>query len=311
MAVRVERPSSAAATFASGPVRTIRFRMDDRTRRDRDLAAAIDPPRGESGPKRPAPPRDDEVAACIALLRSAVFAEVFEPSSCDPESRGRLVGRLRDSVGPLLARSAVWESAPANPDPEPFIESLPEIARLARLDVAAAFEGDPSARSIVEVVLGLPGPRALLVHRAAHQLHAQGHRLLARLLAESAHRETGVDIHPGASIGESCFIDHGTGVVIGETAVIGDRCRIYQGVTLGARSFPRDEAGLLVRGAKRHPTLEDDVVVYANATILGGDTVIGRGSEIAGGAFVTSSVAEGHIAWTPRERPTVRPRVGG
>ena len=140
---------------------------------------------------------------------------------------------------------------------------------------------------------------------AAHRLHLEGHRLLARLFAEAAHRETGIDINPGATIGESCFIDHGTGIVVGETAMIGRRCRLYQGVTLGARSFPRDEAGAIVRGAKRHPTLEDDVVVYANATILGGDTVIGRGSEIAGGAFVTASVAEGHIAWTPRERPTI------
>jgi serine O-acetyltransferase len=277
--------------------------------RDREIAAALGA--SETPLIAMAPPGDDEVAAWIARLRRVVFTEFLEPGACALEERAGLVALLREGLAELLRPASAWERSAVEPDPEPFIESLPEIARLARLDVEAAFEGDPSARSTVEVVVGLPGPRALLVHRAAHRLHGQGHRLLARLLAESAHRETGIDIHPGASIGQSCFIDHGTGVVIGETAKIGDRCRIYQGVTLGARSFPRDEQGALVRGAKRHPTLEDDVVVYANATILGGDTVIGRGSEIAGGAFVTSSVAEGHIAWTPRERPTVRPRVGG
>ena len=303
------RPGFRDASTIGDPYHRRPMTASRKNERDREVAAAL-------GASRPpllavAPPSDEQVAAWISLLRRVVFTECLEPSACEFEERARLVARLRGGLAELLRPTSAWDRPTAEPDPEAFIESLPEIARLAWLDVEAAFEGDPSARSIVEVVLGLPGPRALLVHRAAHRLHAQGHRLLARLLAESAHRETGVDIHPGASIGESCFIDHGTGVVIGETAVIGDRCRIYQGVTLGARSFPRDEAGLLVRGAKRHPTLEDDVVVYANATILGGDTVIGRGSEIAGGAFVTSSVAEGHIAWTPRERPTVRPRVGG
>lgn len=285
--------------------------MDEPSRDERTLAVAAALAMAPTGAAPSAPPPDAEVAGWIAELRVAVFAEYLQPSAASPEERVALVAGLRRGLAGLLTRAAFWERPGSDANPEPFIESLPEIARLARLDAEAAFQGDPSARSMVEVVSGLPGPRALLVHRAAHRLHVQGHRLLARLLAESAHRETGIDIHPGASIGQSCFIDHGTGVVIGETAAIGDRCRIYQGVTLGARSFPRDERGALVRGAKRHPTLEDDVVVYANATILGGDTVIGRGSEIAGGAFVTSSVAEGHIAWTPRERPTVRPRIGG
>lgn len=284
--------------------------MDDSHSAERDLAIAsalaVDPHAAAMAP----PPGDAEIAVWIADLRLAVFAEVLQPAASAVADRTVTVAQLRLGLASLLKQASALDRPAITPDPSPFVESLPEIARLARLDAAAAFEGDPSARSMVEVVAGLPGPRALLVHRAAHRLHLEGHRLLARLLAEAAHRETGIDIHPGASIGESCFIDHGTGVVIGETAVIGRRCRLYQGVTLGARSFPRDAAGALVRGEKRHPTLEDDVVVYANATILGGDTVIGRGSEIAGGAFVTSSVAEGHIAWTPRERPTVRPRGG-
>ena len=291
-------------------IRTIAALMSRSDPTDSDLTIAAALAADSRGSSAKPPPGDEAVAAWIGLLRLTVFAEFLQPAAAGREARSAMVASLRSGLAMLLEQAIASETPLIEPDPSPFIDALPEIARLARLDAAAALEGDPSARSMVEVVAGLPGPRALLVHRAAHRLHLEGHRLLARLLAEAAHRETGIDIHPGASIGESCFIDHGTGVVIGETAVIGRRCRLYQGVTLGARSFPRDEAGAIVRGAKRHPTLEDDVVVYANATILGGDTVIGRGSEIAGGSFVTSSVAEGHIAWTPRERPTVRPRGG-
>ncbi|MCI0436601.1 MAG: serine acetyltransferase, partial [Gemmatimonadetes bacterium] len=151
-----------------------------------------------------------------------------------------------------------------------------------------------------------PGLRALAVHRLAHELHRLRVPLVPRIMAECAHSQTGIDIHPGARIGESFFLDHGTGVVIGETSVIGDHCRIYQGVTLGARGFPRDERGRLVRGAKRHPTLEDHVTIFAGATILGGDTVIGAGSVINGGVFVTSSVPPGHIVRAPRAELTLR-----
>ena len=279
-----------------------RFEIDER---DRAVASALG--RSPGGPERPPPP-DDAVAAWSASLRRVCFAEMLDPAAAALEPRALAIAGLRRQLASLLESAAGWEAARPDPDPSPFIAALPEITRLARLDVEAALQSDPSARSRVEVIAGFPGPRALLAHRAAHQLHLEGHRLLARLLAEAAHRETGIDIHPGASIGESCFIDHGTGVVVGETAVIGRRCTLYQGVTLGARSFPRDSAGAFVRDAKRHPTLEDGVVVYANATILGGDTVIGRGAEVAGGAFVTRSVEAGHVAWTPRERPNSRPR---
>lgn len=260
------------------------------------------------------PPTDAAVSDWLRSLRRAVFAEVLEPARASTESgRNALLDGVRGGLALLLVQVEPLETDARDPIGIPdraaeLLRTFPEIVRLAHLDAEAAYEGDPAATSLVEVVLCYPGVRALVAHRVAHRMREAGHPLLARLVAEATHRETGIDIHPGASIGEACFIDHGTGVVIGETAVIGDRCRIYQGVTLGARSFPRDESGRLMRGAKRHPTLEDDVVVYANATILGGDTVVGRGSEIAGGAFVTSSVAEGHVAWTPRQRATARPR---
>ncbi|MAT81051.1 MAG: serine acetyltransferase, partial [Phycisphaerae bacterium] len=150
-----------------------------------------------------------------------------------------------------------------------FVSCLPEIRRLLSLDVQAAYDGDPAATHTDEAVLCYPGILAITVHRIAHQLRILEVPLIPRMLHEHAHSRTGIDIHPGAEIGESFFVDHGTGVVIGETTKIGDHCKIYQGVTLGAKSFPVDEAGRLRRGVKRHPTLEDNVTVYAGATILG------------------------------------------
>ncbi len=171
-----------------------------------------------------------------------------------------------------------------------FFERLPQVMELIASDVVAAYEGDPAASCLEEVILAYPGLKAVFTYRLAHELHRLGVPLIPRIMTEFAHNETGVDIHPGATIGREFFIDHGTGVVIGETAVIGDRVKLYQGVTLGALSFPRDERGKLQRGVKRHPTLEDDVVVYAGATILGGDTVVGRGSIIGGNVWLTTSV---------------------
>jgi len=171
-----------------------------------------------------------------------------------------------------------------------FLERLPEVMDLIADDVTAAYEGDPAATCLEEVILAYPGVKAVFTYRIAHLLHTLGVPLVPRIMTEFAHNETGVDIHPGASIGREFFIDHGTGVVVGETTVIGDRVKLYQGVTLGALSFPRDGQGDVVRGTKRHPTLEDDVVVYAGATILGGDTVVGRGSVIGGNVWLTTSV---------------------
>jgi serine O-acetyltransferase len=272
----------------------------------------------------PPPPSDEAASLWLEQLRAVLFAEILDPLRAGSAAAiGTARASLRDGLAMLLRRAGElerWAAAgneaavPAaglddpHAEAEAFLGELPEIARLLRLDVDAAIAGDPAAESRAEVILCYPGLRALVAHRAAHRLHRRGKRLLARLLAESAHRATGVDIHPGAAIGESFFIDHGTGVVIGETTVIGDRCRVYQGVTLGARSFPRDEAGRLRREAKRHPTLEDEVVVYANATILGGETVIGAGSEIGGGVFLTESVPPGHQVVSARPELRIRPR---
>lgn len=174
-----------------------------------------------------------------------------------------------------------------------YLESLPEVRSLLDTDVRAAFEGDPAAANTEEIILCYPGVHAITVHRLAHPLYRMGIPLLPRIMSEWAHQMTGVDIHPGAEIGPYCFIDHGSGVVIGETTRIGERVKIYQGVTLGALSFPRNADGTLVKGGKRHPTVEDRVTIYANATILGGETVIGEGAVIGGGAWITSSVAPG------------------
>lgn len=186
-----------------------------------------------------------------------------------------------------------------------FVERLPQVMDVIAGDVEAAFEGDPAATCLEEVVLAYPGVKAVFTYRIAHLLFTLGVPLVPRIMTEFAHNETGVDIHPGATIGCEFFIDHGTGVVIGETTVIGDRVKLYQGVTLGALSFPRDAGGVLVRGTKRHPTLEDDVVVYAGATILGGDTVIGTGSVIGGNVWLTTSVPASSRVTLPRERLAV------
>jgi serine O-acetyltransferase len=173
-----------------------------------------------------------------------------------------------------------------------FIARLPELRALVRLDLRAAFESDPAATGIDEILLTYPGAYAVTVYRIAHALLREGALIVPRMMTELAHRRTGIDIHPGADIGSALFIDHGTGVVIGETTLIGDRVRIYQGVTLGALTVPQGEARP-EPGVRRHPTIEDDVVIYANATILGGNTVIGKGAVIGGNAFITASVPAG------------------
>ena len=173
-----------------------------------------------------------------------------------------------------------------------FAEQLPELKKLLESDIVAAYHGDPSAKNLDEVLFCYPGITAITYHRIAHALYRLDSTLLARIIGEIGHSLTGIDIHPGASIGHSFFIDHGTGVVIGETSVIGDRVRIYQAVTLGAKSFPRDESGSLVKGQPRHPIIEDDVVIYSGATILGRVT-IGRGATIGGNVWLTRSVSPG------------------
>jgi serine O-acetyltransferase len=177
---------------------------------------------------------------------------------------------------------------------EKFLSRIPYIRKMLKDDVQAAFDGDPAAGSTEETVLSYPYILAIAIHRIGHELYTMDIPLLPRMMSEYAHSRTGIDIHPGAKIGKRFFIDHGTGVVIGETAVIGDNVKMYQGVTLGAVSFPKDEHGQIIRGKKRHPTLDDDVTVYAEATILG-DIIIGKGAVVGGNVWIRESVPPGAL----------------
>lgn len=195
------------------------------------------------------------------------------------------------------ARSAVQQ----------LLTDLPTIRERLQEDIQAAYEGDPAAVSIMEVVMSYPGLYAITVQRIAHALYTSEVPLIPRIMSEHAHSKTGIDIHPGANIGPGFFIDHGTGVVIGETCNIGRRVKIYQGVTLGALSFAKDEDGMLIKGVKRHPDVEDNVVIYAGATILGGDTVIGHDSVIGGNVWLIHSVPPGSKVYNQTPKPVIRP----
>jgi serine O-acetyltransferase len=213
---------------------------------------------------------------------------------------GDLVDGLHDKLTEQIARALRhdYDETGAAPDFEALAQQkavemlrrLPDLRLVLEQDVQAAFEGDPAAKSYHEVVFCYPGLEAVTIYRFAHELALLEVPLIPRMMTECAHSKTGIDIHPRARIGPSFFIDHGTGVVIGETCDIGARVKLYQGVTLGALSFPRDAAGNIIRGMKRHPTLEDDVVVYANATILGGETVVGHHAVIGSSVMLTRSI---------------------
>jgi len=275
----------------------------------RSLLSAIDaPPR----------PQKKEIVEILRMLLEVLFPGYYG----DPVLYR---ANLRDHLGDVLFRihlrlSGEIEKARAHlTDPgvpaetareitTAFFEKLPEIADRLAEDVRAAYDGDPAATGHEEIVLAYPGLRAVFTYRVAHELSRLGVPLIPRIMTEFAHEETGIDIHPGARIGRFFFIDHGTGTVIGETTDIGDRVKLYQGVTLGALSFPKNEKGELIRGKKRHPTVEDDVVIYAGATILGGETVIGKGSVIGGSVWLTSSVAPGMRVVLEGSQLRVEPR---
>jgi serine O-acetyltransferase len=240
----------------------------------------------------------------VQMLRGALFPMRLGPPDLRQETEDYFVGHTLDTaLGALLGQmrlelrynarhdnvSATDIEAGALAAARDFAGSLPAIRRLLDTDVLAAFQGDPAARSVDEVLLCYPGLQAMVHHRIAHRLYLLGVPLLARLVAELAHAETGIDIHPGATIGAGFFIDHGTGVVIGETAQIGRNVRLYQAVTLGAKRFEIEADGSLQKGGARHPIVEDDVVIYAGATILGRVT-IGHGSTISGNVWLTRSV---------------------
>ncbi len=190
-----------------------------------------------------------------------------------------------------------------------LLEKIPEIRVHLRGDMQAAYNGDPAAKSIDDILLSYPCVLAIATYRIAHELHMLGVPLVPRIMSEHAHSKTGIDIHPGAKIGKNFFIDHGTGVVIGETTEIGDDVKIYQGVTLGAMSFPKDEKGRIIKGTKRHPTVGNKVVIYSGATILGGDTIIGDGAIIGGNAWITASIPPGTQVITPEPNQKYEPQV--
>lgn len=187
-----------------------------------------------------------------------------------------------------------------------FMESLPDIAAVLNTDIQAAYNGDPAAVSKEEILLSYPAFEAISIFRLAHRLFELEVPLLPRIMTEYAHQNTGIDIHPGATVGDYFFIDHGTGVVIGETCVIGNRVKIYQGVTLGAKSFELDENGNPVKGIKRHPNIEDDVIIYSGATILGGDTTIGASSVIGGNVWLMTSVEPNSTVYNAQPSPIIK-----
>lgn len=259
--------------------------------------------------KPPKLPSRKALATVVEGLAAALFPNRLGPPGLAEEGIDYFVGHtldvslreLNDQVRRELRFIGEAEDAEAHAwhIVQQLAARLPAVRKLLDTDVRAAYEGDPAARSIDEVLVCYPGITAMIHHRIAHELHKLGAPLTARMVSEIAHSLTGIDIHPGAQIDESFFIDHGTGVVIGETAIIGKHVRVYQAVTLGAKRFPADENGVLVKGNARHPIVEDDVVIYAGATILGRITV-GRGSTIGGNVWLTHSVpAESNITQTP------------
>lgn len=251
-------------------------------------------------------PSREVLSSILDDLSAALFPSHYGQSAVGIENIDYFVGhtlnnalqRLAEQVG----RSLVFGQEQEWPEAEiqrrallitqEFAARLPAIRGLLVSDLRAAFQGDPAATNFPEILLGYPGMTAIVHYRLANALHGLGARLLARLVSDIAHSRTGIDIHPGAQIGPSFFIDHGTGVVIGETAVIGERVRLYQAVTLGAKNFPTDGNGAVIKGNPRHPVIEDDVVIYAGATILG-RVIIGKGSTIGGNVWLTRSVPPG------------------
>ena len=298
---RAERHPEANADDATLDLRDIVAQLRHARERWR---SAQDRPRETSGRELPS---REVLAGILASLRGALFPMRLGPPDLRQENEDYFVGHtLETALHALLVQVRLELGYQARSRSEAsrgideqalrivreFGAALPGIRELLDTDVLAAYRGDPAARSVDEVLLCYPGLHAVIHHRVAHRLHELGVPLLARIVAELAHGDTGIDIHPGARIGSHFFIDHGTGVVIGETAVIGRNVRIYQAVTLGAKRFEVDGEGQLKKGGARHPIVEDDVVIYAGATVLGRVT-IGRGASIGGNVWLTHSVPAG------------------
>ncbi|GMA51540.1 serine acetyltransferase [Alicyclobacillus contaminans] len=249
-------------------------------------------------PGRSCHPETSQIERMIEAIRWVLFPNYFKPSETATVSE--CIDKLHAVLASQIHR-AVYQACfekDSTPDSARFAEEkadeviqwFPTLQQLMYEDIVATYNGDPAATGYDEIILTYPGLIALMVYRIAHVVHQLDVPLLPRMMTEYAHRLTGIEIHPGATLGRGIMIDHGTGIVIGETAVVGNNVKIYQGVTLGALFFPRDEAGFMVRKTKRHPTVEDNVILYSNATVLGGDTVIGHDSVIGSNAWVTESV---------------------
>jgi len=242
------------------------------------------------------PPDRREVVRVLKALQSLLFPTVFRRENPRMSDEALLESTARDLSDQLSAALRYRETAgDAEELCDAFLHTLPEVKRMLLLDIEALYEGDPAAVCREEVMICYPGFYAISIYRLAHELYLLNVPLIPRIMTEFAHEKTGIDIHPGARIGEYFFIDHGTGIVIGETTVIGDHVKLYQGVTLGARSFALDENGNPVKRIKRHPNIGNWVVIYANATILGGDTTVGDHCVIGGNTWLTSSVAPGSV----------------
>ncbi|MGI6336287.1 MAG: serine O-acetyltransferase EpsC [Eubacteriales bacterium] len=267
----------------------------------------------------------EQVIALISHLRSAMFPGVYDENPIDEARIDILIStKLREAamlLSALVERVLYNECRRAEKDTDicnacadraaevtaHLLEQLPAIRAMLDLDIRAAYEGDPAVRSREEILLSYPFIEAITIHRLAHVLYTERVPVIPRIMSEYAHQRTGIDIHPGARIGKSFFIDHGTGVVIGETTTIGDRVKMYQGVTLGARSFALDPDGNPIKGIKRHPDIEDDCIIYAGAAILGGDTRVGRGSVIGGNVWLLHSVPPGsRVVNNPDNAPLIR-----
>ena len=249
------------------------------------------------------------INAILGDLFKIIFPGYYGRRDLDESTVQYYVGDILDSIYTRLVEEVeralcYWCPATTTPDQcgtcdclpnakklvQDFIQMIPAIREKIQGDVQAAFDGDPAAKSLEEIIVSYPGLYAIATHRLAHELYVEKIPLIPRIMSEHAHSITGIDIHPGARIGKNFFTDHGTGIVIGETTEIGNNVKIYQGVTLGALSFPKDERGNIIKGKKRHPTIEDNVTIYAGATILGGETRIGKNAVIGGNVWLTSSV---------------------
>ncbi len=262
-----------------------------------------------------------QVIDILKALRSLILPGIYEK---EPVNHARLEKVIRDKMNSaatalskviehLLKRTCAdgkLSDASCAEQAElltiQIFEGLPTIRKTLATDIRAAYEGDPAAPSLEEIMLSYPSLEAISIFRIAHLIHTCGVPIVPRIMTEYAHRNTGIDIHPGANIGDSFFIDHGTGVVIGETCTIGNNVKLYQGVTLGAKSFPLDENGNPIKGIKRHPDIEDNVVIYAGATILGGDTHIGHDSVIGGNVWLTQSVPPHSTVFNAQPSPHIK-----